>query len=116
MGFNFFEQLTTIITSFSVGLTVGLFAKSFWNIRSIASKVPKVLKQEKNNQLMKNNQLGEIFPDDNNENEFNMVDNFKMSNDFKMVLVVRSDLKMGRGKACAQCSHSAVYYFSILIF
>ena len=28
--------------------------------------------------------------------------------DCKMVLVVRSDLKMGKGKAAAQCSHAAV--------
>ena len=26
----------------------------------------------------------------------------------KMVLVVRQDLKMGKGKACAQCAHAAV--------
>ncbi|XP_013856203.1 peptidyl-tRNA hydrolase 2, mitochondrial [Austrofundulus limnaeus] len=28
--------------------------------------------------------------------------------DFKMVLVVRTDLKMGKGKVAAQCSHAAV--------
>lgn len=28
--------------------------------------------------------------------------------DFKMVLVVRNDLKMGKGKVAAQCSHAAV--------
>ncbi|XP_069700962.1 peptidyl-tRNA hydrolase 2, mitochondrial-like [Periplaneta americana] len=28
--------------------------------------------------------------------------------DFKMVLIVRSDLKMGKGKAAAQCCHAAV--------
>lgn len=27
---------------------------------------------------------------------------------YKMVLVIRNDLKMGKGKACAQCSHAAV--------
>ena len=26
----------------------------------------------------------------------------------KLVIVVRNDLKMGKGKACAQCSHAAV--------
>ncbi|NXM75033.1 PTH2 hydrolase, partial [Serilophus lunatus] len=30
------------------------------------------------------------------------------SGDFKMVLIVRNDLKMGKGKVAAQCSHAAV--------
>ena len=31
----------------------------------------------------------------------------------KMVLVVRTDLKMGKGKAAAQCSHAAVGAYKI---
>ena len=30
------------------------------------------------------------------------------NHEYKMVLIVRNDLKMGKGKACAQCSHAAV--------
>lgn len=30
------------------------------------------------------------------------------SGEFKMILIVRSDLKMGKGKVAAQCSHAAV--------
>lgn len=33
--------------------------------------------------------------------------------DCKMVLVVRTDLKMGKGKAAAQCSHAAVGAYKI---
>lgn len=42
--------------------------------------------------------------------------------EYKMVLVIRNDLKMGKGKACAQCSHAAVSvleffdFFSHFIF
>ncbi|XP_005102446.1 peptidyl-tRNA hydrolase 2, mitochondrial [Aplysia californica] len=32
----------------------------------------------------------------------------KVSGDYKMILVVRNDLKMGKGKIAAQCSHAAV--------
>ena len=35
----------------------------------------------------------------------------KRIGDCKMVLVVRTDLKMGKGKAAAQCSHAAVGAF-----
>jgi hypothetical protein len=31
----------------------------------------------------------------------------------KLVLVVRNDLKMGKGKACAQCAHASVSYHSL---
>lgn len=33
--------------------------------------------------------------------------------EYKMVLVVRNDLKMGKGKACAQCSHAAVCLYNL---
>ena len=37
----------------------------------------------------------------------------KRVQDCKMVLVVRTDLKMGKGKAAAQCSHAAVGAYKI---
>ncbi|NXA09203.1 PTH2 hydrolase, partial [Sapayoa aenigma] len=39
---------------------------------------------------------------------WNEADVMGESGDFKMVLVVRNDLKMGKGKVAAQCSHAAV--------
>ncbi|CAA2981783.1 peptidyl-tRNA hydrolase 2, mitochondrial-like isoform X2 [Olea europaea var. sylvestris] len=35
--------------------------------------------------------------------------------DFKMVLVVRNDLKMGKGKIAAQCSHAALGLYKKLV-
>ena len=35
--------------------------------------------------------------------------------DYKMVLVVRNDLRMGKGKACAQCAHGATGMYHRLI-
>ncbi|KAM8940457.1 peptidyl-tRNA hydrolase 2, mitochondrial-like [Pelodytes ibericus] len=37
------------------------------------------------------------------------------SGEFKMILVVRSDLKMGKGKIAAQCSHAAVSAYKQLL-
>ncbi|KAF8079522.1 hypothetical protein N665_1021s0017 [Sinapis alba] len=36
-------------------------------------------------------------------------------NDFKMVLVVRNDLKMGKGKIAAQCSHATLGLYKKLV-
>jgi len=35
-------------------------------------------------------------------------DEFNISGEMKLVLVVRNDLKMGKGKAAAQCAHASV--------
>ncbi|KAF4393356.1 hypothetical protein CsatB_009984 [Cannabis sativa] len=42
----------------------------------------------------------------------NLVDNFE---DFKMILVVRNDLKMGKGKIAAQCSHATLGLYKKLL-
>ena len=39
--------------------------------------------------------------------------NFPFSTDNKMILVVRTDLKMGKGKAAAQCAHAAIDLYKI---
>ncbi|KAL0273787.1 UNVERIFIED_CONTAM: hypothetical protein PYX00_006380 [Menopon gallinae] len=43
--------------------------------------------------------------DHSGESEFSFAENF---GELKMTLVIRNDLKMGKGKAAAQCSHAAV--------
>ncbi|XP_051176096.1 peptidyl-tRNA hydrolase 2, mitochondrial [Leptopilina boulardi] len=37
------------------------------------------------------------------------------NDDFKMVLVIRKDLKMGKGKAAAQCAHAAVASYKMAL-
>ncbi|KAL6436880.1 hypothetical protein ACFW04_004920 [Cataglyphis niger] len=47
------------------------------------------------------------FSEDSDEMDNNMVYTDKYDN-YKLILVIRTDLKMGKGKVAAQCSHAAV--------
>ena len=40
--------------------------------------------------------------------ELDLEDKVLPDEEYKMVLCVRMDLKMGKGKMCAQCGHAAV--------
>ena len=40
----------------------------------------------------------------------------KRNEECKMVLLVRTDLKMGKGKMCAQCCHAAVGVYGDILF
>lgn len=46
--------------------------------------------------------------DDEDNGELNLEDKVEPEEEYKMVLCVRMDLKMGKGKMCAQCGHAAV--------
>ncbi|KAM9386223.1 peptidyl-tRNA hydrolase 2, mitochondrial [Pholidichthys leucotaenia] len=60
-----------------------------WRLRARFDSTPKSLMQVMQNSTPEASVMGE-------------------GGDFKMVLVVRNDLKMGKGKVAAQCSHAAV--------
>ncbi|GAB1861444.1 peptidyl-tRNA hydrolase [Camponotus japonicus] len=47
------------------------------------------------------------FSEDSDEMDNNVVYTDKYDN-YKLILVIRTDLKMGKGKVAAQCSHAAV--------
>nr|CAB3265303.1 peptidyl-tRNA hydrolase 2, mitochondrial-like [Phallusia mammillata] len=77
------------LTSVTCGIVVG------WILKGIASKksyLPTLQQKSSNTNL---------------EGDFDDED-FNEKNQFKMVIAVRQDLKMGKGKVAAQCSHAAV--------
>ncbi|KAF1523279.1 Peptidyl-tRNA hydrolase 2, mitochondrial, partial [Eudyptula minor] len=55
--------------------------------------------------LLRQPRAGMAAPANNLGSEANVMGE---SGEFKMVLIVRNDLKMGKGKVAAQCSHAAV--------
>lgn len=51
--------------------------------------------------------------EDSEEEEEGEVTDLTATGHMKMILVVRNDLKMGKGKAAAQCSHASVAAFKM---
>lgn len=60
-----------------------------------------------------------VVGDANKKNQFQKLDEIEkladILEDFKMVLVVRNDLKMGKGKIAAQCSHATLGLYKKLL-
>lgn len=79
------QEIKYILAGVSVGLTIGYFGRG---------TIARYLGQNSSRVLSTVMETHEPY----------------MSGDpeYKLVLIVRNDLKMGKGKACAQCSHAAV--------
>lgn len=78
------SQFVTLTAGISVGIIFGWFLRSKIHKTIIRQlKMPKIAAEE----------------------EFN---DYMLGPQCKLVLVIRNDLKMGKGKAAAQCSHASV--------
>ncbi|KAG0282670.1 hypothetical protein BGZ98_006664, partial [Dissophora globulifera] len=53
--------------------------------------------------------------DDSENDDNNDLSEFDLQEEYKMVLVVRSDLGMGKGKAAAQCCHATLANYKELL-
>ncbi|XP_030532856.1 peptidyl-tRNA hydrolase 2, mitochondrial isoform X1 [Rhodamnia argentea] len=84
----------------ALGYYIGAYHPSRFLIPARASKGPTVATGSKKNK-----------PKDPLEIE----DLAEILEDFKMVLVVRNDLKMGKGKIAAQCSHATLGLYKKLL-
>ncbi|KAH9421780.1 Peptidyl-tRNA hydrolase protein 2, mitochondrial [Dermatophagoides pteronyssinus] len=83
------KGIASIFTGFGIGFTLGVFVRNLF-VRTSAISIVDTMDS------CSSHALGG-------------------DEEYKMVLVIRNDLKMGKGKACAQCSHAAVRnsYFSV---
>ncbi|NXM29229.1 PTH2 hydrolase, partial [Oxyruncus cristatus] len=81
---DYVTKLLGVVAGVACGLCLG------WGIRG---------------RLLRKRRAGTATAANNLEGE---ADVMAESGEFKMVLIVRNDLKMGKGKVAAQCSHAAV--------
>ncbi|KAH7645548.1 peptidyl-tRNA hydrolase 2, mitochondrial [Dermatophagoides farinae] len=77
------KGLASIFTGFGIGFTLGIFVRNLFVRSSVIAIVDTM-----DSSCTSNATGGD--------------------EEYKMVMVIRNDLKMGKGKACAQCSHAAV--------
>ncbi|KAL9344833.1 hypothetical protein Peur_062508 [Populus x canadensis] len=106
MDLNWLSAILVGAGCLALGYCIGTRCPSFIFLRL----TPKVVKETKTNPSShhgnKKNKSKEPFEIDK------LAD---ILDDFKMVLVVRNDLKMGKGKIAAQCSHATLGLYKKLL-
>ncbi|CAN3377307.1 peptidyl-tRNA hydrolase 2 [Diutina rugosa] len=103
------QSTTTVITACLISFVTGYYVKS-WLMPSKSSR-----KSKRRSSIEASRNTGDVESvsdyEYDTESDGPDVDSRELNQvpgDVKMVLVVRQDLKMGKGKAAAQCSHATL--------
>ncbi|KAG6737641.1 hypothetical protein POTOM_059169 [Populus tomentosa] len=105
MDLNWLSAILVGAGCLAFGYCIGTRCPSFIFLRL----TPKVLKDTKTNPSHHGNKKNK------SKEPFEIDKLADILDDFKMVLVVRNDLKMGKGKIAAQCSHATLGLYKKLL-